>query len=91
MPVVRAPELLLAGQPLVVEVELASKAAVLVTVTDEHGAVVESRLPRMSNGTGVATIEPLPPGGYTVTVSGTTPAAPVAPITASTLVWADPV
>lgn len=89
VPEVRAPELLLAGEPLVVELELATNSALLVTVTDEHDAVVDTRVPRLTGGTGAATFDPLPPGGYTVTVSGSSPASPVAPVTAATLVWSD--
>ncbi|MGW5633591.1 hypothetical protein [Streptomyces sp. NPDC003832] len=87
------PELSIAGEELVIRLGTAdgTRIAVLVTVRNEVGAVVESQVV-------VARPEPaevrfnrdggrLRPGAYTVDATGKHAGSPVAPVSADTLVW----
>jgi hypothetical protein len=76
---VTAPDLLLAGQPLTVTVNLDDNArhALAITVTDENGRSNDTLQPRVRDSHAEATFDDLPPGAYTVT--GTAPASPVTP------------
>ncbi|MER6674790.1 hypothetical protein [Streptomyces sp. NPDC000983] len=87
------PELSLAGEELVIRLGTAdgTRIAVLVTVRNEVGTVVESQVV-------VARPEPaevrfnrdggrLRPGAYTVDATGKHAGSPVAPVSADTLVW----
>ncbi|TFV72519.1 hypothetical protein E4P39_16345 [Blastococcus sp. CT_GayMR19] len=85
---VAAPDLSLAGQPVTVIVDLDDDArhALAVTVTDEDGRTLDTLRPRIRNSRAEATFDDLPPGAYTVTVAGITPASPVTPVNTIVLV-----
>jgi len=79
------PELILAGQPLPIRITLENdhRAAVLVTVTDEGGNVKTRRVePPVTTS-----IDDLPPGAYTVDVTGLSPGSRIAPVSSTVLVW----
>ena len=86
---VEVPELVLAGQAIPVHAYTAdgSRQGLRITVTDETGGLVDSRQPKPTKGTSATTIDPLPPGAYTIDVTGLNPASPVAPVSSDVLVW----
>jgi pimeloyl-ACP methyl ester carboxylesterase len=79
-------ELILAGQPLTVTVHPpeAQRVAVRVAVTSETGHLAAAQVIRPP---ATATINGLPPGAYTIDVTGLTPTSPIAPVTSTTLIW----
>jgi pimeloyl-ACP methyl ester carboxylesterase len=79
-------ELILAGQPLTVTVQPpeGQRVAVRVAVTSETGHLTSAQVIRPP---ATATIDGLPPGAYTIDVTGLTPTSPIAPVTSTTLVW----
>lgn len=97
---VDVPDLVLAGEPLRVgvEVEEEQQHAVTIEVVDERGLADErnrtgravpaaARTPRVRHGRAETTVVDLPPGAYAVRVTGLAPGSPIAPVTATTLVW----
>lgn len=87
----RAPELVLAGEPLPVTVDLDEQArhALRITITDDNEHQVDQHQPRTRNGQAKITLNGLPAGAYTITATGTAPSSPVTPVSATVLV-ADP-
>jgi pimeloyl-ACP methyl ester carboxylesterase len=85
---VTAPDLTLAGQPLTVAVDLDDNArhALAITLTDDNGHELDRLQPRVRNSHAQASFEDLPPGAYTVTVTGNAPASPVTPVSTLTLI-----
>jgi hypothetical protein len=80
-------ELLLSGEPLVLSAATAdgSRTWLRATVNNEAGREVTSVLLEPARP---ATIDPLPPGGYTITVGAVgTAATRIAPVTCPILVW----
>ena len=86
-PRVTVPELVLADEPIVVDVTMPDRVAVLISLIDEAGSTIDARTPRLSQGHAVTTFTDLQPGAYTVDVTGITPASPVAPVSSDLLVW----
>ncbi len=86
---VTAPDFVLAGAVLPVEVRLepGSRHAVQVTVLDDGYRVVASRRPTIRDGRAEAVFDGLEPGGYAVRVTGADPGSPVTTVTSSVLVW----
>ena len=86
---VEVPELVLAGQAIPVQAQVAdgSRQGLLITVNDESGQFVDSYQPRPTKGTSATTLDSLPPGAYTIDVAGLNPASPVAPVSSDVLVW----
>jgi hypothetical protein len=80
------PELILAGEPLPVQVRLPDvpRVAVRLTVTDERERLVASRVLTPPADT---TVDDLPPGAYTVDLTGVGAGSPVAPVSSTVLVW----
>jgi len=87
-PTVNAPELLKHGDPLSVAVTLpaGTRVAVRVTVTPEKGQP-KIRTPKVTNGSAATIFNDLPPGAYTIDVTGLYPGAPVNPVSSNTLIW----
>jgi pimeloyl-ACP methyl ester carboxylesterase len=85
---VAVPDLLLAGEPLAVDVTVddASRHAVRITVTGESRAP-ETRIPRLRHGQTTAVFTDLPPGAYTVDVTGLDPSSPLAPVSSDLIIW----
>lgn len=82
--------LLLAGERVVVEATVAGgeRIALQAQVMDEHGREATNVSLRSSGGIQRASLEPLSPGAYCVTVGGVgSTAALVAPVTSTVLVW----
>ena len=88
---VDAPEFALAGEAITVRVtpDEPARHAVRVTVIDEAGSLTDARILRPSPGTMATTIEDLPPGAYTIEVSGASPAT-FAPVSSDILIWETP-
>ncbi len=88
-PDVQAPEILLAGDPLTIDVYLPDQArhGLHITVTDENGTPRATRRPRPQRGHAHVTITDLPPGGYTIHLTGTPPATPITPVTSDLLIY----
>lgn len=86
-PRVTVPELVLAGEELPVDVELDDNHRITVTLKDERGAVVATRVPKMKAGRATARFDDLAAGGYSVEVAGTSTGLPVSTVTGTTLVW----
>jgi pimeloyl-ACP methyl ester carboxylesterase len=87
-PRVLVPELVRAGDPVPVAVDLPERLGIRITVTDEAGSVIESRSPVLDRaGTAVTSFADLPPGAYTIDVVGVGVASPVAPVSSDLVVW----
>jgi pimeloyl-ACP methyl ester carboxylesterase len=89
---VAAPDVLLSGEPLTVALATVDRDRhpLRVTVADERGRLADARLPRLdATGTGSVTIEGLPPGAYTVDVTGIHPSSPISPVSTDIVVWAE--
>jgi hypothetical protein len=86
---VKVPDLVLAGQGIPVQAQVTdgSRQGLRITVTDETGRLVDSRQPKPTKGTSATTLDPLPPGAYTIDVTGLNPASPVAPVSSDVLTW----
>jgi len=80
------PDLILAGQPLPVRVQLADahRAAARITITDESGHLVAARV---ITPPATTSIDGLAPGAYTVDVTGLGASPAIAPVTSTVLVW----
>jgi Lecithin:cholesterol acyltransferase len=83
---VDVPELIMAGEPLPVSVQLPDgpRAAVRIAVTDESGRVAAARVTTPPAAT---SIEGLAPGAYTVDVTGLDASAALSPVSSTVLVW----
>ncbi len=84
--------LVLTGEPVVVEATVAGgeRIALQARVIDEHDKEVTHVSLRPSGGVLRASLEPLSPGAYYVTVGGVgSTAALVAPVTSTVLVWGE--
>lgn len=88
-PSVDTPELVLAGQPVPVDVTLpvGERHGIQITVVNEQGDLIESRSPRPTRGNVHTVLTDLAPGAYTITVTGRGSASPVSPVTSELLVW----
>lgn len=86
---VEAPDTVLAGEDLAVNVSTvdASRHAIRVTVTNEAGRYVDGRLLKPGAGTSTATIDGLSPGAYTIDITGIDDASPIGPVSSDVLVW----
>jgi hypothetical protein len=84
---VSLPELVFAGEALPVEATAVEdpRVALRIAVYDETDQLVEARVPKPTNGVTRTAIDGLPPGAYTVAVTGLSPQ--VAPISGTVLVW----
>ena len=83
---VDAPEMILVGEPLPVRVWFrdAYRAAARIAVRNEAGHLVDIRTitpPVTTN------VEGLPPGVYTIAVTGLDAASAISPVTITVLVW----
>lgn len=89
---VDVPEFAVTGQDITVHVTPTHhiRQAVRVTLTTETGALAEARVLRPTGGTMTTVINALPPGAYSVDVSGTSPSSPYAPVSSPILVWETP-
>jgi hypothetical protein len=88
---VEVPDLVLAGDPLVVRVAIDSSGhhSARVIVTDETNRMVDSRVAKPAPGEyATAVIDDLPPGAYSVDVTGLAPGSPLSPVSTDVLVWA---
>jgi hypothetical protein len=85
-PAVDVPELILASQPLPIRVRLpdAHRAAVRVTVTDESGHLMAARV---ITPTVPTSFDGLPPGAYTVDVTGLDASSAISPVSSIVLIW----
>lgn len=84
---VSAPELIVAGEVLDVAVDIEGNRQPTVTVRDEHGAAVATRVPKPRRGHAEAKFDDLTPGGYTVEVTGPPTGLPVSKVVSTVLVW----
>ncbi|GIF02139.1 esterase/lipase family protein [Paractinoplanes rishiriensis] len=87
---VDAPDLILAGEALPVSVAITGDdpQPVRITVTTENRKITDSRITRPRDGTPTTTsIEGLPPGAYSIDVTGLTPNSTIAPVSSDILVW----
>ncbi|HEX5493518.1 MAG TPA: hypothetical protein VFX70_02955 [Mycobacteriales bacterium] len=86
---VDVPELVPAGQPLPIQVRLpdGERHGIRITVTDESGRLLDARTPAPIRGAVVTEFTDLPPGAHTIEVTGIRTGSPLAPITATTLIW----
>jgi hypothetical protein len=86
---VDTPELILAGENLQIQVTPADggRHPIRITITDEAGTMVDSRLPKPAGSTTVTTISDLPPGAYTIDVTGLQPSTPISPVSSDILIW----
>lgn len=89
-PNVEAPELLNAGDPIIVRIDLGENHGIRLALRDEAGEQIDTLAPRPRNGTATATFDPQPPGGYTIDLTGLTAASPVAPVSSDLIIWAPP-
>ena len=86
---VDVPELVLGGQAVPVRAQVAdgSRHGLRVTVASETGQLLDSIQPKPTRGTVTTSIDPLPPGAYTIDVSGLNQTSPVAPVSSDVLIW----
>lgn len=98
----RVPDLVLSGESL--DVDLAAEvdpeagplsagtpSALEVTIRTERGKVLARDVVALSaEGSARASFTDVPPGTHTITVTGSSPAAGVRPVTSSTVVWPQP-
>lgn len=80
------PELLLAGESLPIDVRLAGdhRAAVRVAVTSETGHLIFAGVIKPP---ATISVENLPPGAYTVEITGLGTGMDITPVSSTTLVW----
>ncbi|HEX9098932.1 MAG TPA: hypothetical protein VF956_05540 [Candidatus Dormibacteraeota bacterium] len=86
---VDAPELALHGEAITVHITPAEPArhALRVTLTSETGRLIGARQLPAPPGTTTTVFGSPAPGAYTLHVTGTSPAAPYAPVTSDLLIW----
>jgi len=84
-----APELALAGQPFTIHVTPAEPArhTINLAIRTESGDLAEARTLRPSPRRAPVTIDALPPGAYSIDLTGHSPATPYAPVSADILIW----
>jgi hypothetical protein len=89
---VDAPEFAVTGQDITVHVTPTDhiRQAVRATITTETGTLAEARVLRPTGGTMTTVINALPPGAYSIDVTGTSPSSPYAPVSSPILVWETP-
>jgi pimeloyl-ACP methyl ester carboxylesterase len=87
---VTSPDLAILGErvELAVDIDGDTNHAVKVTVTDDTGKELDSRVPRISHRHARVVFDDLPPGAHTIDVTGVTPGSPVAPVSTVLLVTA---
>jgi pimeloyl-ACP methyl ester carboxylesterase len=88
---VEVPDLVLAGDPLIVRVGTAGGGhhSARITVTDETNRMIDSRVVKPAPGEyATAVIEDLPPGAYSVDITGLSPASPISRVSTDVLIWA---
>ena len=86
------PEFAVTGQDITVHVTPTGhiRQAVRVTITTETGTLAEARVLRPTGGTMTTVINTLPPGAYSIDITGTSPSSPYAPVSSPILVWETP-
>lgn len=86
---VNTPHLVLAGEsvPVTVELDEDARHAVRIALTNENGTLLMARTPPVSRGRAHCTLQDLPPGAHTITVSGVTEPSPLACVQDTVLVW----
>lgn len=87
-----APELLLAGEPLAIGIDLAPAdhrtPAIQVRLISEGGTDTHPpQRPRIRNNHAHVVFPPAPPGAHTIQITGITPSSPVTPVVYTVLVW----
>lgn len=89
---VDVPEFAVTGQDITVHVTPTNRIrqAVRVTITTETGTLAEARVLRPTGGTMTTVINTLPPGAYSIDVTGTSPSSPYAPVSSPILIWETP-
>ena len=82
----------LSGQDVTVQVTASepTRHAIQLSVRSETGTLVEARMLRPVGGTMAAAIDGLPPGAYTIDVTGPGPMSPFAPVSSDILIWESP-
>jgi hypothetical protein len=82
-------EFAFAGEDITVHVTPAENVrhAVRLAITAETGALAEARVLRPTGGTITTVINALPPGAYSIDVTGTGPSSPYAPVSSPILIW----
>lgn len=80
-----APDLVLAGQEISIRSRLDGRHAAVVLLRDEAGRTVSSRA--ITGKETTTFFDGVPPGGYTIDVTGTAPGSPIAPLSAPLLAW----
>jgi hypothetical protein len=92
---VTVPDLVLAGADLPVTVTTvaltpngSARHAITITVRNHTDAIIASATPRLHKGHTETTFSALPPGAYSVDVTGPVGSG-VAPVSANVLIWAD--
>jgi len=86
---VNAPELITTGDPLTVSVGIDAERphGIQITISDERDHLVAARQPQCADSHATTTFTDLPPGAYTVAVTGLGPGSLVNPVSTTTLVW----
>ena len=87
---VDTPDLILAGDPLPIRIATTNDNTqpVRITVTDENQKTIDSRIARPRDNAPVTTlIEDLPPGAYSIDITGLTPSSTIAPVSGDVLIW----
>jgi pimeloyl-ACP methyl ester carboxylesterase len=89
---VDVPDFAMAGENVLVQVTPSepTRHAIKLSVKDEAGTLIESRMLRPANGTITTSIDGLVPGAYTIDASGPEPMPPFAPVSSDILLWANP-
>ena len=91
-PRVEVPELAFQGELVRVQISFTDGGnhGVKVTVTNEAGKEIDFRAPKPTNGTAVATFTDLPPGAYSIDVTGVAGTSEVGHVSSDVLVWDAP-
>ena len=89
---VTVPEFAVTGEDITVHVTPTERIrqAVRVVITTETGALAEARVLRPTGATMTTEINALPPGAYSIDVTGTSPSSPYAPVSSPILIWETP-
>jgi pimeloyl-ACP methyl ester carboxylesterase len=85
------PDLITIGEdlPIAVDLDDDTRHAITITITNEAGKLLHARQPKIHNGHADTTFTNLPPGAHTIHITGAQPSSPIAPVTATTLIWTD--